>query len=246
VVGRGQSACESAALLRQAGSEVDLICRGEVRWVGVAPGQSDRARDWRWHLRELLQAPSAVGPFPWSWLNELPGIERLLPDNLRSWIGARSLRAASAWWVLAGLDGVQVLAGRAVKSVAGRGERVAVELDDGVREYDHVLLGTGYRIDIAKLGVLSPELLGKVATRSGSPVLGPGLESSVPGLHFAGASAVDSHGPLMRFIAGAGYAGRSVTRHALAHRRWAKRAVSRSVGAGQHLSHSDLGMGPAE
>jgi hypothetical protein len=246
VVGRGQSACESAALLRQAGSEVDLICRGEVRWVGKAPGERDRAPNWRWRARELLQAPSAVGPFPWNWLNELPGIERRLPDNVRSWIGARSLRAASAWWVLAGLDGVQVLAGRAVRSVAGRGERVAVELDDGVREYDHVLLGTGYRIDIAKLGVLSPELLGKVASTSGSPMLGQGLESSVSGLHFVGASAVDSHGPLMRFIAGAGYAGRSVTRHAVTHRRWAKRVFSHSVGAAQRLSRSDLGMGPAE
>ena len=123
VVGRGQSACESAVLLREAGAKVDLICRGEVHWIGVAPGDADQARDWRWRLRELLQAPSAVGPFPWSWLNELPGIERLLPDGLRSWIGARSLRAASARWVMPGLDGVQVLAGRAVKRVSREGER---------------------------------------------------------------------------------------------------------------------------
>jgi hypothetical protein len=250
VIGRGQSACESAALLREAGSEVDLICRGELRWVGIAPGDAERARDWRWRLRELLQAPSAVGPFPWSWLNELPGIERRLPSRLRSWIGARSLRAASARWVA--LDGgVQVLAGRAIRSVSGRGKGVAVELDDGVRAYDHVLLGTGYRIDIAKLGVLSPELLGKIACRGGSPVLAAGFESSVPGLHFVGASAVDSYGPLMRFIAGAGYAGRSVTRGARAHRRWARRAGRDSqggyaVGSARRMSPSDLGMGPAE
>lgn len=248
VVGRGQSACESATLLREAGSEVDLICRGEVRWVGVAPGDMERARDWRWRLREQLQAPSAVGPFPWNWLNELPGLERRLPDRMRSWIATRSLRAASARWVMPGLDGVQVVAGRAIKRVTARGERVAVELDDGVREYDHVLLGTGYRIDIAKLGVLSPELLGKVACKgsSGSPELGAGLESSVPGLHFVGASAVDSHGPLMRFIAGAGYAGRSVTRRALAHRRWAKRDAGYAVGATRRLAQRDLGIGPAE
>jgi FAD-dependent urate hydroxylase len=246
VVGRGQSACESAALLHDAGSQVDLICRGEVRWVGKAPGEADRGRDWGRHLRELLQAPSAVGPFPWNWLNELPGLERRLPDGMRSWVSARSLRAASAWWVMPGLDGVQVLARRAIKSAAARGGKVAVELDDGVREYDHVLLGTGYRIDIAKLGVLAPELLRKVNRKGGSPTLGQGLESSVPGLHFVGASAVDSHGPLMRFIAGAGYAGRSVTRHALAHRRWAKHHAAPSVGAEQRLSHSDLGMGPAE
>jgi cation diffusion facilitator CzcD-associated flavoprotein CzcO len=222
VVGRGQSACQTAALLQAAGSQVDLICRGEVRWIGVAPDEASHDRDWRWHLRELLQSPSAVGPFPWSWLNELPGIERRLPRRLRSWIGARSLRAASARWVA--MDGVQVLAGRAVRNVSARGKGVAVELDDGVREYDHVLLGTGYRIDIAKLGLLSPELIGGIACKGGSPVLAAGFQSSVPGLHFVGASAVDSHGPLMRFIAGAGYAGRCVTRSALAHRRWAKLA----------------------
>ena len=250
VVGRGQSACESAALLRAAGAKVDLICRGEVRWIGMAPSDAERARDWRWRLRELLQAPSAVGPFPWNWLNELPGIERLLRDDLRSWIGARSLRAASARWVLPGLDGVQVLAGRAVKRVSRDGARVAVELDDGVRRYDHVLLGTGYRIDIAKLGVLAPELLASIACRGGSPVLAAGCESSVPGLHFVGASAVASHGPLMRFIAGSGYAARSVTRSALAARRWA-RGTGRGPYGGIAAAPatrvaSDLGMGPAE
>jgi pyridine nucleotide-disulfide oxidoreductase len=224
VVGRGQSACESAALLRESGSEVDLIARGEVHWIGVAPGKADRDRGWRWRLRELMQAPSAVGPFPWSWLNELPGIERLLPRDLRSWIAARSLRAAATRWVMPGFEGVRVLAGRTISSVSRQGDGVAVALDDGVRTYDHVLLGTGYRIDIAKLGILSPELLGTVARNGGSPVLSAGFESSRPGLHFAGASAVDSYGPLMRFIAGAGYAARSITRTALAGRGRAKPA----------------------
>jgi hypothetical protein len=218
VIGRGQSACESAALLRQAGSEVDLICRGEVRWIGAAPGEQNHERDWRWRLREVLQSPSAVGPFPWSWLNELPGIECRLPYRLRSRISVRSLRAASARWVMPGLEGVQVLAGRAIGNVSRRHNGVAITLDDSVRAYDHVLLGTGYRIDIVKLGILSPALIGSVALRGGSPALAAGFESSVPGLHFAGASAVDSYGPLMRFIAGAGYAARSVTRTVLAPR----------------------------
>jgi hypothetical protein len=249
VVGRGQSACESAALLRAAGSEVDLICRGEVRRIGVAPGDANHDRDWRWRLRELLQSPSAVGPFPWSWLNELPGIEHRLPGGLRSWIAARSLRAAAARWVA--LEGVRVLAGRAIRKVSGRGPRVALELDDGLREYDHVLLGTGYRIDIAKLGVLSPALLGKVACRAGSPVLRAGFESSVPGLHFAGASAVDSYGPLMRFIAGAGFAARNIARSAVVSRQWAKGAgrgahAGHRVGSARRVSDRDLGMGPAE
>jgi hypothetical protein len=225
VVGRGQSACESAALLRRGGAEVDLICRGEVRWIGMAPDAAAQSRDWRWRLREALQAPSAVGPFPWSWLNELPGLERLLPHELRSRIAARSLRAASARWVLPNLDGVQVLAGRTIRDVSRQGNGVAVGLDDGARTYDHVLLGTGYRIDISKLGILSGELIGRVDCRGGAPILSSGFSSSVPGLHFVGASAVASYGPLMRFIAGAGYAARSVAR-AAASQPMAMRAAS--------------------
>jgi cation diffusion facilitator CzcD-associated flavoprotein CzcO len=110
VIGRGQSACESAMLLREAGSQVDLICRGEVHWIGVAPGEENHQRGWRWRLRELLQSPSAVRPFPWSWLNELPGSSAGCRTGLRSRIGARSLRAASARWVMPGMEGV---AGRA-------------------------------------------------------------------------------------------------------------------------------------
>jgi hypothetical protein len=240
VIGRGQSACESAMLLREAGSEVDLICRGAVRWIGAVPGEANQERGRGWRLRELLQSPSAVGPFPWSWLNELPGIERRLPHDLRSWIGARSLRAAASRWVVPGLDGVRVLAGRTIGAVFRQGNGVSIALDDGARAYDHVLLGTGYRIDIAKLEILSPALLGKVVRRGGSPVLAAGFESSVPGLHFLGASAVDSYGPLMRFIAGAGYAARSVTRTVLAGRGRKRAALNANrdyaVGSAQHLS----------
>ena len=212
VIGRGQSACESAVLLREAGSEVDLVCRGEVRWIGGAPGKAAQDRHWRRHLHELVQAPSAVGPFPWSWLNEWPGLEHRLPDEMRSKIAARSLRAAAAWWLLPRMEGVKVRAGRVIRNVRPQGSTIAIELDSGVQIYDHVLLGTGYRIDISKLGVLSPQLLSAIDCRDGSPLLRAGFESTVPGLHFVGASAVDSHGPLMRFIAGAGHAARSVAR----------------------------------
>jgi hypothetical protein len=38
----------------------------------------------------------------------------------------------------------------------------------------------------------------------------------VPGLHFVGAAAAESFGPLMRFVAGSGYAARSVARRVTA------------------------------
>jgi cation diffusion facilitator CzcD-associated flavoprotein CzcO len=216
VVGRGQSACESAALLSEAGSEVDLICRGEVRWIG-AP-ESDAPRDWIWRVRKMLQAPSAIGAPPLNWLNELPGVEHGLPAGLRHWISTRSLRPACTWWVKPRFRYVRVRAGAAVRGAQVRGNTVELRLDEGLHEYDHVLLATGYKIDIAKLRILAPELLQRIARTDGSPVLARGFESTVPRLHFVGASSVSSFGPLMRFIAGAGYAARSVTRAARASR----------------------------
>jgi hypothetical protein len=85
-------------------------------------------------------------------------------------------------------------------------------LDDGAtREVDHVLLATGFRVDLRRLPLLE-DVVDQVRLSEGSPVLREGYESSVPGLHFVGASATYSFGPLMRFVAGTGYAARSVTR----------------------------------
>jgi hypothetical protein len=47
---------------------------------------------------------------------------------------------------------------------------------------------------------------------NGYPVLDRGFQSSVSGLHFVGAPAAWSFGPLMRFVAGTGFAARALTR----------------------------------
>jgi thioredoxin reductase len=67
---------------------------------------------------------------------------------------------------------------------------------------DHIILGTGYRIDINKLPMLHPQLLSQIQTYQSAPVLNNRLESSVPGLYFVGFSAVSSCGPLYRFVVG--------------------------------------------
>jgi hypothetical protein len=52
----------------------------------------------------------------------------------------------------------------------------------------------------------------------GYPVLGPGLESSLPGLYFVGAPASVSFGPTMRFVTGSLYAAPAAARQILARR----------------------------
>ena len=80
-------------------------------------------------------------------------------------------------------------------------------LDDGSeRVVDHVLLGTGYQIEVGRYPFLDPSLAKEIETVGGYPKLKSGFESSVPGLHFLGAPAAFSFGPIMRFVVGTWYA----------------------------------------
>ncbi|HLW93439.1 MAG TPA: NAD(P)-binding domain-containing protein [Roseiarcus sp.] len=229
VVGRGQSACETAALLCEAGAEAELICRGPVRWPGAEGQSASWRRLARASLSPILTAPSAVGPFPLNWLVEAPDLVRLMPTSARATFSARSLRAAAAGWLLPRFGDVRVTTGVDVVSAAPRGEKIEVKFQYGSSEFDHVVLATGYKIDIAKLGVLAPTLLSAIARQDGSPILSADFESTAPGVYFVGASAVASFGPLMRFIAGTGFAARRLAR-AIAAGRTSARMVNLSQG----------------
>ena len=139
----------------------------------------------------------------------------------------RAIRAAGAGWLVPRLTDVRLTAGCTVVHAVPAGGGLSVSLDDGsVREADHLLLATGYQVDIARYPFLPPALLRAVSSANGYPRLGPGLESSVAGLHFLGAPAAASFGPLMRFVSGAGYAARAVAeRHCRARASGRRRAV---------------------
>jgi hypothetical protein len=51
-----------------------------------------------------------------------------------------------------------------------------IRLDDGgQRQVDHVILGTGYQVDVASYDFLADELIAQLEVRDGSPVLSRGL-----------------------------------------------------------------------
>jgi len=98
---------------------------------------------------------------------------------------------------------VKISKGLAVVSVKEAKDAVQLTLDDGSeRQVDHVLLGTGYDVDLSRYPFLTSELLSQVRQIGGYPDLGGGFESSVPGLHFVGAAAARKYGPLLYFVAG--------------------------------------------
>ncbi len=218
VIGRGQSACESAALLREAGAEVALICRGDIHWLGAETSGNAHRRDLYGRLHKLLATRPGVGPFPLNWANEQPAIIHHLPPAARAWLNAKSLRPGAAGWVRSRVAGLAIDAGRTILGARRNGAGITLDLDSGARDFDHVLLATGYRVDIARLGIFAPEMLAAIASDDGSPALAAGYESSVPGLHFVGAAAAASFGPLLRFGCGAGSAARGLTRFVCANR----------------------------
>jgi FAD-dependent urate hydroxylase len=208
VIGAGQSALESAALLHETGADVEVISRiPKLRWIG--------AHGWLHHLGYVSQALYSeydVGPAGISRLVACPQVVRRIPLNLRDRIRVRAVRPAGAPWLVPRLKNVKITSGRSLRSVASLGRQVQLKLDDGTsRVVDHVLLGTGYRVDISLYPFLAAELIREVRQLDGSPALRAGFESSVPGLHFIGAAAARSYGPLLYFVAGTEFASRELT-----------------------------------
>jgi cation diffusion facilitator CzcD-associated flavoprotein CzcO len=222
VVGGGQSALESAALLHENGANVEVVVRApRVRWLDRAPRG---LRGLRRLIHDLQYPPTEVGPRGLNWIVAVPDLYRATPRSLRAPIARRCIAPAGADWLEARLAHVTLTAGRRViKSTAVNGH-LQVDLDDStVRRVDHALLATGYRVDVARYTFLTPELVHALDLIGGSPVLSKGLEASVPGLHFVGAPAALSFGPVMRFVCGSWYAAPAVTARILGLRRTPRR-----------------------
>jgi thioredoxin reductase len=208
VIGAGQSALESAALLHEAGAEVEVIARiPALRFIG--------GHAWLHNLgplSQILYSPHDIGPAGISRLVAYPGLVYRAPLALKDKIRKRAVRPAGARWLPPRLAMVKVTTGRTVQTAQTAGSEVRLTLDDGSeRRVDHVLFGTGYDVDIARYQFLARELVSATHQLNGYPKLMPGFRSSVPGLHFIGAAAARSFGPLLYFVAGTDFAAKELT-----------------------------------
>ena len=213
VIGGGQSALESGALLHESGAMAEVVTRSQrIHWLQGWLSKTLHHRSGTL-IRNMLYAPTDVGPAGLSQLMARPDLLNHLPRGLRDKLWKRSVRSAGAGWLVNRLRNVPIRLGRSVVSVAPVGEQLKVRLDDGSeRTVHHVLLGTGFHVDLSKYDFLAPELVQSIRRFSGYPCLKEGLESSAQGLHFLGAPAAWSFGPLLQFVSGTHYASRSLAR----------------------------------
>lgn len=209
VVGGGQSAFEIAALMHEGGADVEVLVRGQdVVWL-----RSYSPKTLLGPFGAIAYAPTDVGPLWYSRLVAMPDLFRRLPRDAQHKIAYRSIRPACSHFVKVRLDEVRVTSGIEVTGAEAQPDSLRLTLSDATtREIDHLIFGTGYRVDVARYPFMGESILRDLRRVDGYPVLRRGLESSVAGLHVVGAPAAWSFGPTMRFVSGSWYAGRAVAR----------------------------------
>jgi hypothetical protein len=214
VIGAGSSAVELATLLHEKGVDVRLVTRrqGPIQYQ-VQPAA--RAK-WQRALRPL----SGIG---YGWHSKLiagaPQLFRFLPSSIRPRVVDRYLMPAPGWFVRDRFQGqITHLSGCTLESLSLSDSGVELRMrhvggGQASVMSDHVIAATGYRLDLRRLSILSPELLHGIRQIGGQPELSGNFESSVPGLYFLGPLSSNCFGPAMRFVLGADFTARTLTRH---------------------------------
>jgi thioredoxin reductase len=205
VIGAGQSALETSALLHENGARVHVLVRRErIDWNPPSKPRPALAR---------ILAPDAGVATGWKSVavSELPRTFRwcFAPERRHRFV-AGSYGPSGSWWLRERVAGrVIVMLGTRIVSAAaadGGGVRLRVQGPGAASELraDHVVAATGFRIDVDRLDYLDPALA-KSITREidGIPALDSRWETSVPGLFMVGVASAAVFGPIMRFMYGA-------------------------------------------
>jgi cation diffusion facilitator CzcD-associated flavoprotein CzcO len=213
VIGGGSSAMDTAAALRRQGASVTVVARRSSVRFQTPLGKRT--------LRDKIRAPMTVlGP---GWKSVLctraPLLFHHMPDNFRTNIVTRYLGPAPAWFVRDEVQGhVPIVTDTTVVAAEAHegSAKLTLRRHDGeisTMIADHVVCATGFKIAVDKTPFLDRQLATAIDNVDGAPRLSSNFESSVSGLHFVGPAAANSFGPMLRFMAGAGFSSRRLARH---------------------------------
>ncbi len=214
VLGGGQSAIETAALLSEQGASVRLLVRQLSLVWNPVPKMSPRS------VYDRLRRPRTglgEGLTFWMYCN-MPQLFHHLPQQMRVTKANTVLGPAGAWWLKSRVVGrFPILLGHSVSGAEVRGSRVVLHVVDNGQPRtlttDHVISATGYRYDLRRLPFLGETLKSQLRHENLSPKLSPNFESSAPGLYFTGLASANGFGPMMRFLVGAKYTARRIASH---------------------------------
>lgn len=206
VIGGGQSAIEFAALLHEAGAAVHVVARRPIVWL-----EPDRSNT-RSPLERIVAPDASIAPGWANWLwDKLPFLFYRFSQPWKDSYNAIYHSGATDWLRHRVIGKVKLHEGRTVAKLEVARGRLQATLSDGANvNADHIILATGYTVDVTKLPMIHPSLRAEIKTDRAIPLLSHWFESSVPGLYFIGLTSLRAFGPLYRFVAGCGAAARRV------------------------------------
>jgi lysine/ornithine N-monooxygenase len=188
IVGGRQSAFEWAALMHEAGAKAIQLCYRH-------PTPSFEESDWAWVAGAVHNIATKPG-----WFRNLSQTERD-QINRRQWSEGR-LKLEP--WLAPRITNDKT-------TLFPESEIVACdELTDGTLgvtlsngralNVDHVILATGYKVDVTRIPFLSKgNVFARLHTLNGFPTLDDHLESSIPGLFFTSMCATQDFGSFFGF-----------------------------------------------
>lgn len=212
VLGSGASAVDLAWSIAQGGGHATLVSRRPK--IKFSPEPPPR----RW--RDSIRSPDTPIGGGWALLfyASLPNLFRHLPEERRRRIVATTLGPAPGWFMTDRVRGnVPILGGLQPAGAEIVKDRIKMTMKaaDGQEKTvtaDHVVAATGYRVNIDRLAFLDESIKTSLRRIGEGPVLSANFESSEPGLYFVGAASAETFGPVMRFVAGAGFTARTLSR----------------------------------
>lgn len=149
---------------------------------------------------------------------QAPMVFHHLPQQTRLRTVSTYLGPAGGWFIKDRIEGhIPVLLGCNPDYADVRGGCIYVRCNGDQSHFelmtDHVIAATGYRVNVDRLAFLSGNIRSSLQSVESTPILSRNFESSVPGLYFVGLASAPGFGPVMRFLYGAGYTARRISKH---------------------------------
>lgn len=216
IIGGGQSAFETAALLHEQGAaQVTVLSRRPPFWFD--PEGESVPTFWR----RLRHPNFGLGPGWRTWLwSETPRLFSHLPQSVRLANAHSTFGPAGSGWLRHRVIGVPNIDLRVGTATRLDGTDLTITDPNGsvsTLTADHVIAATGYKADMRKIGFLAPLLRIRAAdlrwAATGLPMLNRRYETSIAGLHMVGYLSAVALGPSMRFIYGTNFAGPFLARN---------------------------------
>lgn len=204
VIGGGASAIDLAHLLHEEGAKVRIVARAPVIHYNKVPDAADET------LIGRIQRPASGIGRGWRSLfcAEAPLLFYRLPASLKRRAIDSHMHPAAGWFMRDKIEGVIPMSlGRKLVKAQAKDGRAALTLADGeTLAFDHVIAATGYKMDLRRIPFLAKALCARTVLGDGTPILSDSFETAVPNLYAVGPVALESFGPLMRFMVGAEFA----------------------------------------